>query len=133
MFDEPRLEQPKGARVWVSWKAALPIIGIITTLKENRSEGGLGCRYLSSQGSLKICTACTPERPVTRDELRSVCPLDNPTRCDFFRFIRATGRPILLEDYLAWRRKKAEVTASDTRSEETGSAEIGWTDTAQGT
>jgi hypothetical protein len=55
---------------------------------------------------IRTCLACRPERPPTWAELQGLCQTSSQNSCDFFRFARATGRPLLVEDYVAWQQRR---------------------------
>lgn len=73
----------------------------------------MACRYLVQEGPVQLCVGCDPQRPPGRTERKGLCGTDRHTVCDFFRFRRAMGRPLALEDYLAFRRQRGEDLRED--------------------
>jgi hypothetical protein len=67
----------------------------------------MACRYLEHERHARVCKACEPQREPGRAEVKALCQADSQAECEFYRFRRATGRALLLEDFLAWQRKRA--------------------------
>ncbi len=68
----------------------------------------MACRYLNQPGQAKLCLACKPERSPSRAELKGFCETTDQRACEFFRFARATGRPLLFEDFVAWQSRRQQ-------------------------